>query len=332
MNPDSRSRGLTFPDREMGEWAAIIRGPAAGGGICGFGCAPSGASKVAIYSSPIFSGELLYVATYLGKIYAYNAISGAERWIYPRDISNNMGAIVGNMVLAENTLFICSSDGYVYALDKEYGDQKWQYPTGSRIWTAPAYVDGKIYVANYSGKLVALSSDKGNEIWTINLPASSSSSPAIYKEKIIIGTFDHNLYALNQADGSIAWEFKGNNWFWAQVITKGNIIYACSVDDNIYAINGDTGQLVWQYDTGAPIASTPVLVNDNLIVVTETGKLFVLNSADGGYKQSVELGYKVEAPLYVENNVVYAHGTDDYIYAVDSNTAQLLWKFKAETQ
>ena len=66
INPDSRGRGLSFPDKELDEWYAIIRGPATGGGMCGplFGCMPSGASKVAIYSTPVISGELVYVGTY----------------------------------------------------------------------------------------------------------------------------------------------------------------------------------------------------------------------------------------------------------------------------
>jgi outer membrane protein assembly factor BamB len=332
INPDSRNRGLSFPDKELGEWYTIIRGPTTGGGMCGFGCAPSGASKVAIYSTPVLSGELVYVATYLGKVHAFNAISGSERWIYPRDVGEGMGGIVGNMILAEDILYICSSNGYVYALEQEYGDKVWEYNTGSRIWTSPAYANGNLFVGNYSGQLIAISADKGNEIWSIDLPASSSSSPAIYKDKVILGGFDHELYAINQLDGTMDWEFKGDNWFWAEIISEGNTIYACCMDNNIYAINGDNGKLIWKYDAGAPISSRPVLVDDYLIAVTESGGLYILNASDGGYKQMIELGNKIISPLYEANNVVYAHGADDYIYAVDLSTYQLLWKFKAELQ
>jgi outer membrane protein assembly factor BamB len=334
INPDSRSRGLSFPDKELGEWYALIRGPATGGGMCGplFGCAPSGASVVAIYSTPVISGELVYVGTYLGKVRAYNAISGSERWIYPRDVNDSMGAIVGNIILVDDTLYITSANGYIYALEKEYGDKIWEFNTGSRIWTTPAYSDGMVYAGNYSGKLVAVSSDKGNEIWSIDLPTSSCSSPVVYKDKIIIGAFDHKLYAISKVDGSIEWEFAADNWFWTDVITQGNTIYACSMDHNVYAINGDNGELKWKFDTGASVSARPVLVDDLLVAVNQDGQLYILNAANGTSKQVLELGHKVIAPLYEIDNVVYAHGTDDYVYAVDLNKGELLWNFKSEIQ
>lgn len=332
FNPDSRGRGLTFPDKEKGEWYALIRGPVSSGGMCGFGCAPATASKVAIYSTPVVADELVYVATYFGKVHAYNTVTGAERWIYPRDMGDSMGGIVGNIVLAENTLYITSSSGYIYALEMEYGDKKWEFNTGGRIWTASVYSDGKVYASNYDGKLFALSGKDGSLIWEIELPASSSSSPEVYKNKIIIGTFDHYLYAINQLDGQIEWQFKGNGWFWAQVIVDDDIIYACCLDGNIYAINADSGDLIWQYDSGAAISSRPVLIDNWLVAVNEKGDLHIINSDGGVFKQVVALGNKIDAPLYALGDIVYAHGRDDYVYAVDTASGQMMWKFKAEMQ
>ena len=272
------------------------------------------------------------MATYFGKVHAYNAISGSERWIYPRQTGDSIGAIVGDIVLVDDVIYITSSNGYVYALEKEYGDKKWEFNTGSRIWTNPAYADGNIYAANYNGRLFAISADNGNQIWSMDLPTSSSSSPVVYDDKVILGAFDHTLYAINRYDSEIDWQFTANNWFWADVVVKGNTVYACSIDNNVYALNGDSGELIWVYDTAAPISSKPVLVDDLLVVVNEAGGLYILNSRDGGFKQKVELGQRIIAPLYESNNIVYAHGTDDYIYAIDLSNGQLIWQFKAELQ
>ena len=42
-------------------------------------------TKVAIYGTPAASENLVYIAGYNGKVYAFVASTGALRWIYPRE-------------------------------------------------------------------------------------------------------------------------------------------------------------------------------------------------------------------------------------------------------
>jgi len=329
INPDTRNKNLPFPNRESGEWYSNIRVSSSGGGLCGpMLCAPESTGTV-LYSTPAVGDELAYIATYSGKLYSYNAETGSERWIYPRESTASLGSVVGNIILANDNIYVASSNGNIYAFSQDYGDKLWEYATGDRIWTTPAVTSDTVYAGSYDGNLYAISAEYGNEIWKIKLPASMASSPVVYEDKLVFGSFDRKLYSVNSADGSIKWQFDGGNWFWADPVIKDNHVFAPCLDNYLYALDGDTGSLMWKIEIGK-VASRPVISGDTLAAVSEDGELSMIDINNGSLKQKVTIGYKTVAPLLVFNNVIYVHAMDDYIYAVDINSGALLWRFLAE--
>jgi len=329
INPDTRDKNLPFPNRESGEWYSNIRVSSSGGGLCGpMLCAPESTGTV-LYSTPAVGDELAYIGTYSGKLYAYNAETGSERWVYPRESSSSIGSIVGNIILSNDNIYLSSSNGIIYAFTQNYGDKLWEYATGDRIWTTPAVTADMVYAGSYDGNLYAISAEYGSEIWKVKLPASMASSPAIYNNNLIFGAFDRILYSVSRDDGSINWQFEGGNWFWAEPVVKDNHIFAPCLDNYVYAVDGDTGKLIWKIEAGK-VASRPVISGDTLAVVSQEGELSLININDGSIKQKVTIGYKTIAPLLVFNDVIYVHAMDDNIYAIDVTTGELLWKFLAE--
>jgi outer membrane protein assembly factor BamB len=71
-----------------------------GGGF--LGCSQA-STAVAMYGSPVLNGDLVYVAGYNGRIYAFNKQTGASRWVYPRD--GYLESIVGSITSKETSLF-----------------------------------------------------------------------------------------------------------------------------------------------------------------------------------------------------------------------------------
>jgi len=103
LNPLARSEGKTFPTDT--EWIYEIK-TATPGSACGAMCAPSSAaSGKGIYDTPLVIGDLIYVGTYTGKVYALNASRGVVRWVYPREGLETVGSIVQHFYRRENNLF-----------------------------------------------------------------------------------------------------------------------------------------------------------------------------------------------------------------------------------
>jgi outer membrane protein assembly factor BamB len=357
VNPVARSQNLTFPSE--GEWVFTVPAPTASGGMCGFGCAPA-ARPAIIYGTPAVAGNLVYVATYAsdgGRVFAIDPSARNQKelfparykegkegefkgeWSYPSGDKKPIGVVVGGPVVVKDTLYVGSSDGKLYALDVVKGQERWEFDTGDKIWTSPAVEDGFVCASNYGRKLFAVSSVDGKKVWPepISLSASIVSSPVVSGNALFFGTFDNYLYAVNSADGTEKWKFKGGNWFWSTPVIKDGVVYAGCLDHKIYTLKAETesetGEKLWDFPTDAPIVSTPVLVDNLLVVASESGMVYMLNTESGKLEHdpvpvvNAPAKVLVRAPLYAEGNMVYVHASNRCVYGVDVQSGKEVWKF-----
>jgi len=349
INTSARSQELPFPSE--GEWALPVKSPAAPGGMCGpIGCVPA-AQPATIYSTPVVADNLVYVATYAGdngKVMAINrSAPGYDKdgipawnegeWFYPRKENKFIGAVVGSLIVVEDTLYVGSSDGKLYALD-EKGNERWApFETGDKIWTSPAVKGNAVYVSNYGRKLFVVSIADGSLLREIELPSAIASSLVISGDSVYFGTFERLLCAVAIADGSEMWKFEGSNWFWATPIVKDGVVYAGCLDHKIYAFDANTGEKLWQFVSDAPITSAPVLSDNLLVAASESGVIYILESDSGDLVRTVSIPSvsrrpfsiddKVRAQLYAEDNMVYVHAGNRCVYAVDVQNGKKAWEF-----
>ncbi len=91
-------------------FAEPLKAPSTGGSSCSSssgGSACGGAPPaVAIYGTPAVAnvpvfGDLVYVAGYNGKVFAYDAKTLQQRWVYPVD--GNLAPIVSTIAISGNT-------------------------------------------------------------------------------------------------------------------------------------------------------------------------------------------------------------------------------------
>jgi len=66
-----------------------------------------------------------------------------------------------------------------------------------------------------------------------------------------------------------------------------------------------------------PVSSSPVLVGDLVIVATEDGVVYTLDTNSNQQRQLVDLGEKVYAPLVASSGKVYIHTVTDKLYELD---------------
>ncbi len=104
----------------------------------------------AVISSPAVAGDVVYVGSVDGNVYALDAVSGAKKWAYRT--GNNVRsspAVVGGVV------YIGSVDGNVYAFDAASGAKKWTYQTKGPVGSSPAVAGGVVYVGSFSKNIYA---------------------------------------------------------------------------------------------------------------------------------------------------------------------------------
>jgi len=285
----------------------------------GFGCAPT-STTVVIYGTPAVGGGLVYISGYNGKIYAFDSSSGVLRWTYPSQ--DYLQPVVGGPAVAQGKVYVGCSDGKVYALNAATGIPEWEFSTGDKVWSTPAIDGNTLYIGSFDKKLYALDTITGKEKWAKPFETEGAivSTPLVYNNTIYIGSFDRHLYAISATSGSMIWKsnVEVGKWFWAQPVVYNNTIYAGNLDGKVYILNAETGDEVMDaIDMGSPVSSSPVLVDDTIIVASEDGQVWTIATGSNEKRLLVDLEEKIYAPLCADEGVVYIHTQKGIFYEVD---------------
>jgi len=326
---DGRVVAINSSSQDL-QWSRPIVTEPSGGMSCG-----QSSVYAPMYGTPIAVGDLVYIGTYSGNVYALTIAQGTDRWVYPR--TGSIGAIVGSPVIADETIYISSSDGMVYALDIRYGDFKWKSePLADKLWTSPTVMGDTLYVSTFDGHIYALSLEMGELLdWSFESEAGFASSPVIYEDTIFLGSFDRYLYAIEKGSNVPMWKFPqekpAGNWFWASPVVNEGIVYAGCLDGKLYAIEAKTGEKIWEFDAGNPIVSSPVLMDNLLIVINESGTVYVFDLSaeledEAVPLKAISIDADVRSSFCAQEGLVYIRGEDNWIYVVDVDREGVSWK------
>jgi eukaryotic-like serine/threonine-protein kinase len=299
-------------------------GSCLGGGSLGGSSGCGGTPAVAIYGTPALAGDLVYIAGYNGKIYAYNNTSLQTRWVYPRE--GNLKSIVSALVVSGNFIYFGCSDNNFYALDVATGDFKWKFTTGGEIWSSAVADNGLVFFTSFDKKIYALDAASGEKKWEFTTSATNVATPIVSDGIIYVGSLDRKFYALNENDGSLVWKYEADNWFWARPVAYKGIIYAPCMDNKVYGFNAKNGERVFAYDVEGTVASWPIIVDERLIVATQNAKLWSLStdlkSQDKFVVNTIPEG--VTCPLSAIGSIVYLNGPDNNLRMVNLTTKTVM--------
>ena len=310
------------------QWSDTIKMPSSAGGfgcaapMLGGGCeaAPTGG---AIYGTPVVAGDLVYIGGYNGRIYAFNSSSLETRWVYPRE--GYLKPIIGGPIVMLNKIYFSTSDGKVYALDAASGDKEWGFQDGDKIWSTPAGNGDTVYIGSFDNKLYALNADDGKKKWEFRTQGAVASTPLVYNNTVYIGCLDRYLYAVDTSDGSRKWKFMGESWFWAKPLVYNKVIYAPCLDGKVYILDAETGgEVADAVDLGSPISSSPVLVDDKVIIASQQGVIYALDTGSNKGKQLANIEEEIYGPLCASDGVIYIHTQDLTIHPVEADTGAKL--------
>lgn len=304
--------------------------------------------STSIYTTPIVDGDLVYVGTYNGIVLALNTSARVEDLPFPQarygewewycPIENaKSNAIVADLAMSEDALYVASSNGRVYSLDKGSGDENWKREdipvlteNAEKLWNSPVIQGNTLYVSTFDGHIYTLSAETGQLLdWSFEAEAGFASAPVIYEDIIYVGSFDRHLYAATIGSDVPLWKFPqekpAGNWFWASPIINEGIVYAGCLDGKLYAIEAKTGEELWEFDAESPIVSSPVLIDNLLIVGAESGNVYVINPETGVGERiknrensdKPTINDQIRASLCAHEGLVYVRGEDNQLYIVD---------------
>ena len=125
--------------------------------------AAAGAAASVIYANPVVENGVVYVATYSGKIFAYDTASATCYEIPHRRVCQG---IIGDFIIDNGKIYFAAVGGMVTALNAETQQVVWQYDTKDTLWASPCLDGDTLYVASYDKKLFAINVSSGDPKWS----------------------------------------------------------------------------------------------------------------------------------------------------------------------
>jgi outer membrane protein assembly factor BamB len=251
-----------------------------------------------VLSSPLVVGEVVYVGSTDGALYAVNRADGIQRWKY-----DTRGPVTSSPAFHNGLVYIGSVDGLVHAVEAATGKARWTFATkGERRFTAPG-IHGAIP-----------RTERMPDPFDVFL-----SSPMVANGIVYIGSGDQNVYALDATTGALRWSFATGDVVHASPALADGVVYIGSWDRNLYALDAATGRERWRYTTGNDtviynqigIASSAAIADGLVFVGGRDGKFHVVDAKTGAVKwvHNNNGGWTIASPA-VRNGVVYFPTSD----------------------
>lgn len=151
----------------------------------------------------IVGGGLAFMGTYAGRMHAWDAATGEEKWVFQAG-----GPIGHSPMLAGGTLYFGSMDRKLYALAAADGKVKWAFEAGEGIWTSPAAHAGLVMFGARDGVFYALRAADGRPAWTFKVGAPILTTASVTDDgaRVLFGSEDMHVYCLAAADGAPMWK------------------------------------------------------------------------------------------------------------------------------
>ncbi|MFF0015860.1 PQQ-binding-like beta-propeller repeat protein [Streptomyces sp. NPDC005374] len=156
-----------------------------------FLCAPTFVPGAAV------TGGGVYLADYLGTVYALDATDGRDRW----RIATEARASVEPVLVAAGHVHVGSGKG-LYTLDAVTGTPKWRFQAGGDIVGAPAVAEGRIHFGSTDHLLYTLKADDGRLRWKLATGGEITGSPVVKDGVVYACSKDRCVYALDAEKGT----------------------------------------------------------------------------------------------------------------------------------
>lgn len=242
--------------------------------------------------APTVANNDVYAISQDNQLYALNAQTGATRWTGTGafELAGVFGA--ASPAFAQSTVVAGFSSGELTAYRYENGQVVWQdalartgvstiVGTISDIDADPVIDQGRVFSVGQGGRMVAVELITGQRVWELNI--AGISTPWAVGEWVFVVTDRAQLLALSRASGRVRWiaqlpgfrnpEKETGQIFWRGPVLAGNRLVLVSSLGHIVSVSPTDGVLTAALNTRTPISLPPVVANNTLYTLDDSGRL-----------------------------------------------------------
>ncbi|HWY41989.1 MAG TPA: PQQ-binding-like beta-propeller repeat protein [Candidatus Sulfotelmatobacter sp.] len=317
-------------------------------------------AKGPVLSSPVVSGDTVYVGSSDHNFYALDLVAGAMKWKFETE-----GRISSSAAVSNGSVFFESYDGNLYCLDAATGKLKWKFKTdGERRFAAkhlhgaepaaelmpdpfdfflssPMVADGLVYFGSGDANVYAIDASAGTMKWRFKAGDVIHGSPALANGTLYIGSWDSYFYALDAATGKEKWRFKtgedpgthNQQGIQSSAAVVDGVVYFGCRDSKFYAVDATTGKQLWAFSNkGSWVISSPAVRDGKVYFATsDTGLFHALDAKTGAPVFSLDFKHwpMFSSPA-ISGDFAYIGSHQGRLLAINLKTQKLAWSFDTD--
>lgn len=254
------------------------------------------------YASPsvLIDGDRIYV--HFGKL-GTACLDRNAKVIWKKELKYNHRHGPAGSPIVVGDLLIIACDGtdvqYVTALNKHTGDEVWKTTrNGAMAYSTPLLinVNGKQEVVSTGGEwAISYEPSSGEELWRFRYPKGYSNVPRpVFGQGLVFlcsGYDTPYLYAV-RPDGSgdvtqthMAWKLERGAPLNPSPLLIGNDLYIVSDKGIATCLDAKTGEQHWQKRLGGDFTASLLLADGHIYMLDENGKTYVLKPNHDVYEE-----------------------------------------------
>ncbi len=236
------------------------------------------------YTAPLVAGRRVFVQTGDRTISAWDGQTGRRLWAQPRTAENLVLKRPGVMLAVGDTL-VTGVGGRLVGLNPANGTSRWESPIAAprgtndveRLvdLTGPVSRDGDIVCARaYYANVGCVDATRGVLLWS---KAASGAAGLSGDDRMVFGTESNgNVTAWRRTDGEQVWS---TDMFRNRTLTAplavGRSLVIGDESGLVLLVSRENGAMLNRLTPdGSPIAATPVLAGNTVVIVTRNGGVF----------------------------------------------------------
>ena len=209
--------------------------------------------------------------------------------------------------------------------------QQWIYDAGAGAGPAGALiVDHAVIVGTRNGLLHSINIEDGDRMSRVKLDAPIEGGMAIGDESLFLPVAGDkkSVIAYDLNSGRKRWTVKGKP-VEAGLVYKDGMLIAVNAEANVMALEARTGDLIWERQIAerTTVVSSPLVIDERLFVVDESGTLFALRLEDGEILWQKSLGSPVYNTASTDGSLIFIPTTRGRLFAVDVERGELAWQY-----
>jgi len=231
-----------------------------------------------VYSTPTVVGDLVYIGSCSGVLFALHRETGQLRWSHDVKPGGLPTSFHGDPLVIDSTLVIGtdggtadSTFGEVWAFDLVTGRVRWKYSTTDGIVSDVCRAEDRLLVITRADSLLCLAAADGSPVWSFRggepVYPSPYRSPAVAGGHVFFGASDGQVHALDAATGLVLWTRDLRDRISTGILAADGALYVGTGEGDLHRLRQDTGAVEARAGIGYPVLGPPTPVGDSLVVL-----------------------------------------------------------------